>query len=144
MDYTTIRSINNKYIFVKIDGKDDRITTKKSDLVEVLEEFNNDSNFYNRMILETQKTYANVSNNLEKLEIYKKRLENIVEENKEDPLYKRGLADACFTLKYTNKEIHDTLCNLSGISMVLHDAMMQKERADKLIKQCIDTLKAIR
>ena len=144
MDYTTIRSINNKYIFVKIDGKEDRITTKKSDLLEVLEEFNNDSNFYNRMILETQKTYANISNGLEKLEAYKEQLENIIEENKEDPLYRRGLADACFTLEYTNKKIYDTLCNMSGINTVISDAMMKREHADGLIKQCIDALKAIR
>ena len=98
MDYTTIRSINSKYIFVKIDEKEDRTPTKKSAIIEVLEEFNNDSNFYNRMILETQKTYANVSNELEKLESYRKHLENVIEENKEDPLYRRGLADSCFTL----------------------------------------------
>ena len=144
MDYTTIRSINSKYIFVKIDGKEDRATTKKSDLIEVLEEFNNDSNFYNRMILETQKTYNKTSTELEKLETYRTHLESIIEENKEDPMYRRGLADACFSLEYTNRQIYDTLCNMSGINTVISDAMMKREHVDRLIKQCIDALKAIR
>src|SRR5574344_82127 len=144
MDYTTIRSINSKYIFVKIDGKEDRTTTKKSDLIEVLEELNNDSDFYNRMILETQKTYNKASTELEKLETYRTHLESIIEENKEDPMYKRGIADACFSLEYTNKQIHNTLCNMSGINTVIHDAMMKREHTDKLIKQCIDALKVIR
>ena len=142
MDYTTIRSVNDKYIFIKVDGKEDRTPTKKADLSDVLESFNNDYNFYNRMVLETEKTKVKINLELGKLLSYEKQLENIIEENKNDPLYRRGLADACFNLEYTGKKIHETLCKLSGVSAVVSDAMHKRDKAERMTKEILNALKS--
>lgn len=140
MDYTTIRSVNDKYIFIKVDGKEYRTPTKKADLSDVLESFNNDYNFYNRMVLESERTQKKINAELEKLEAYEKQLQNIIEEHKEEPLYKRGLADACFNLEYTGKKIHETLCKLSGVSAVVSDAMHKRDKAERMTQDILNAL----
>ena len=142
MDYTTITNINDKYIFIKVDGKEDRTPTKKADLSDVLESFNNDYNFYNRMVLESERTYEKINAELEKLEAYEKLLEGIIEEHKEEPLYKRGLTDACFNLGYTEKKIHEILCKLSGVSAVVSDAMHKRDKAERMTQDILNTLKS--
>ena len=142
MDYTTIRSVNDKYIFIKVEGKEDRTPTKKSDLLDVLGSFNNDYNFYSRMVLESEKTREKINIELEKLEAYEKQLEGIIEEHKEDPLYRRGLADACFNLGYTGKKIHETLCKLSGVSAVVSDAMHKRDKAERMTQDILNALKS--
>lgn len=143
MDYTTVIEINAKYIFVKNDGKEDKTPTKKADLLELLENFDNDFCFYNRMALESEKTYTRINAKLESLKIYEKRLESIIEEHKEEPLYKRGLADTCFSLKNTKENIKRTLYELSGIRMVKMDARQKENRAEKMIHIIKNILKTI-
>lgn len=65
MDYTTVIGINSKYIYVKNDEKEYKTPTKKADLLELAENFNNDFCFYNRMILEAEKTYIRINAELE-------------------------------------------------------------------------------
>lgn len=143
MDYTTVIGINSKYIYVKNDEKEYKTPTKKADLLELSENFNNDFCFYNRMILEAEKTYIRINAELESLEIYEKRLESTIEEHKEEPLYKRGLADACFKLKCTKERIKETSYKLSGIREVKMDARQKEDRAEKMIHIIKNILKTI-
>lgn len=143
MDYTTVTGINAKYIFVKNDGKEDRTLTKKMNLLELLENLNNDFCFYKRMALEAEKTYTRINAELESLEIYEKQLESTIEEHKEEPLYKRGLADACFILECTKERIKETLYKLSGIRTVKMDARQKEDKAEKMIHIIKNILKTI-
>lgn len=143
MDYTTVTGINAKYIFFKNDAKEDRALTKKTDLLELLESSNNDFYFYKRMALEAEKTYTRINAELEKLKIYEKQLESTIDEHKEEPLYKRGLADACFVLKCTKERIKETLYELSGIRTVKMDARQKADKAEKMMHIIKNILKTI-
>ena len=94
------------------------------------------------MVLESEKTREKINIELEKLEAYEKQLESIIEAHKEDPLYRRGLADVCYNLTYTGKQIHETLCKLSGISVVVSDAMHKRDVAERMIHDILNALKA--
>ena len=131
-----VRSVNTKYIFfINDEGKEDRKTTHYAELQDVLDDLQNDYYFYNRMLSETEKTYSRISAECEKLESSIASLENRINENKNDPMLKRGLADICFNYEQTQKKHTQVIMQLSGIRIVTSDTRNKLERIKRLINE---------
>ena len=131
-----IKSVNTKYIFfINDDGKEDRKTTHYAELQDILDDLQNDYYFYNRMLNETEKTYNRINAECEKLENKIASIEKRIEENKDDPLVKRGLADICFNYEYTQEKHTQVIMQLSGIRIVTSDTRNKLERIERLINE---------
>ena len=129
-----VKSVNTKYIFfINDDGKEDRKTAHYAELQEILDDLQNDYYFYNRMLSETEKTYICINAECEKLENNIANIEKRIEENKDDPMVKRGLADICFNYEQTQKKHTQVIMQLSGIRIVTSDTRSKLERIERLI-----------
>lgn len=129
-----VKSVNTKYIFfINDDGKEDRKTTHYAELQDILDDLQNDYYFYNRMLSETEKTYSRINSECKKLENSIASIEKRIEENKDDPLVKRGLADICFNYEQTQKKHTQVIMQLSGIRIVTSDTRSKLERIERLI-----------
>ena len=129
-----VKSVNTKYIFfINDDGKEDRKTTHYAELQEILDDLQNDYYFYNRMLNETEKTYNRINAECEKLENNIASIEKRIEENKDDPMVKRGLADICFNYECTQEKHTQVIMQLSGIRIVTSDTRNKLERIERLI-----------
>ena len=139
-----VKSVNTKYIFfINDDGKEDRKTAHYAELQDVLDDLQNDYYFYNRMLNETEKTYSRINSESEKLENSIASIEKRIEENKDDPLVKRGLADICFNYEQTQKKHTQVIMQLSGIRIVTSDARNKLERIKLLINEIQSVMRVI-
>ena len=139
-----IKSVNTKYIFfINDDGKEDRKTTHYAELQAILDDVQSDYYFYNRMLNETEKTYSRINAECEKLESSIDSLEKRIEENKDDPLVKRGLADICFSYEYTQEKHTQVIMQLSGIRIVTSDTRNKLERIERLINEIQAVMRVI-
>ena len=139
-----VRSVNTKYIFfINDDGKEDRKTTHYAELQDILDDLQNDYYFYNRMLNETEKTYRRINAECEKLENNIANIEKRIEENKDDPLVKRGLADICFNYEYTQEKHTQVMMQLSGIRIVTSDTRNKLERIERLINEIQAVMRVI-
>ena len=139
-----VKSVNTKYIFfINDDGKEDRKTTHYAELQEILDDLQSDYYFYNRMLNETEKTYNRVNAECEKLENSIASIEKRIEENKDDPLVKRGLADICFNYEQTQKKHTQVIMQLSGIRIVTSDTRSKLERIERLINEIQAVMRVI-
>ena len=139
-----IKSVNTKYIFfINDNGKEVRKTTHYSELQEILNDLQNDYYFYNRMLNETEKTYNRINTECEKLENNIANIEKRIEENKDDPLVKRGLADICFNYERTQEKHTQVIMQLSGIRIVTSDARNKLERIERLINDIQSVMRVI-
>ena len=139
-----VKSVNTKYIFfINDDGKEDRKTAHYTELQEILDDLQNDYYFYNRMLSETEKTYSRINAECEKLESSIDSLEKRIEENKDDPLVKRGLADICFSYEYTQEKYTQVIMQLSGIRIVTSDTRNKLERIERLINEIQAVMRVI-
>ena len=139
-----VKSVNTKYIFfINDDGKEDRKTTHYAELQDILDDLQNDYYFYNRMLLETEKTYIRINAECEKLENNIANIEERIEENKDDPLVKRGLADICFSYEYTQEKHTQVIMQLSGIRIVTSDTKNKLERIERFINEIQSVMCAI-
>ena len=139
-----VRSVNTKYIFfINDDGKEDRKTANYAELQEILDDLQNDYYFYNRMLSETEKTYSRINSECEKLENSIASIEKRIEENKDDPLVKRGLADICFNYEQTQKKHTQVIMQLSGIRIVTSDTRSKLERIERLINDIQAVMRVI-
>ena len=140
-----VRSVNTKYIFfINDDGKEDRKNTHYAELQEILDDLQNDYYFYNRMRSETEKTYSRINSECEKLENSIANIEKRIEENKDDPLVKRGLAEICFSYEYTQEKHTQVIMQLSGIRIVTSDARNKLELIELLINDIQSVMRVIR
>lgn len=129
-----VKSVNTKYIFfINDDGKEDRKTTHYAELQDILDDLQGDYYFYNRMLSETEKTYSRINSECEKLENSIANIEKRIEENKDNPLVKRGLADICYSYEYTQEKHTQVIMQLSGIRIVTSDTRNKLERIERLI-----------
>ena len=139
-----VKSVNTKYIFfINDDGKEDRKTAHYAELQEILDDLQNDYYFYNRMLNETEKTYDCINAECEKLENNIASIEKRIEENKDDPLVKRGLADICFSYEYTQEKHTQVIMQLSGIRIVTSDTRSKLERIERLINEIQSVIRVI-
>ena len=139
-----VKSVNTKYIFfINDDGKEDRKTTHYAELQEILDDLQSDYYFYNRMLNETEKTYSRINTEREKLENIIANIEKRIEENKDDPLVKRGLADICFNYEQTQKKHTQVTMQLSGIRIVTSDTRNKLERIERLINDIQAVMRVI-
>ena len=139
-----VRSVNTKYIFfINDDGKEDRKTTHYAELQEILDDLQNDYYFYNRMLNETEKTYRRINAECEKLENNIANIEKRIEEDKDDPLVKRGLADICWNYEQTQKKHTQVIMQLSGIRIVTSDTRNKLERIERLINDIQAVMRVI-
>ena len=139
-----VKSVNAKYIFfINDDGKEDRKTTHYAELQEILDDLQSDYYFYNRMLSETEKTYSRINSECEKLENSIASIEKRIEENKDDPLVKRGLADICFNYEQTQKKHTQVIMQLSGIRIVTSDTRSKLERIERLINEIQAVMRVI-
>lgn len=70
-DKEHITSVNTKYVFFKFpDGNEDRIRSRKQDLVNVLEWVHTEMYFYNRMYNETKAIYDVEKEKIDKVRHY--------------------------------------------------------------------------
>ena len=139
-----VKSVNAKYIFfINDDGKEDRKTVHYAELQDVLDDLQNDYYFYNRMLSETEKTYSRISAECEKLENNITNLEKRIEENKDDPLVKRGLADICWNYEQTQKKHTQVIMQLSGIRIVTSDTRNKLDRIERLINDIQSVMRVI-
>ena len=70
-DKEYITSVNTKYVFFKFpDGNEDRIRSRKQDLVNVLELVHTEMYFYNRMYNETKAIYDVEKEKIDKVRHY--------------------------------------------------------------------------
>ena len=139
-----VKSVNTKYIFfINDDGKEDRKTAHYAELQEILDDLQNDYYFYNRMLSETEKTYNRVNAECEKLENNIANIEKRIEENKDDPLVKRGLADICWNYEQTQKKHTQVIMQLSGIRIVTSDTINKLERIERLINEIQSVMRVI-
>ena len=69
--------------------------------------------------------------------------EVLIEENKDDPLVKRGLADICFNYEQTQKKHTQVIMQLSGIRIVTSDARNKLERIERLINDIQSVMRVI-
>ena len=139
-----VKSVNTKYIFFINDGgKEDRKTANYAELQEILDDLQNDYYFYNRMLSETEKTYSRINSECEKLENSIASIEKRIEENKDDPLVKRGLADICFNYEQTQKKHTQVIMQLSGIRIVTSDTRSKLERIERLINDIQAVMRVI-
>ena len=139
-----VRSVNTKYIFfINDDGKEDRKTTHYAELQEILDDLQNDYYFYNRMLNETEKTYSHINAECEKLENNIANIEKRIEEDKDDPLVKRGLADICWNYEQTQKKHTQVIMQLSGIRIVTSDTRNKLERIERLINDIQAVMRVI-
>ena len=131
-----VKSVNTKYIFfINDDGKEDRKTIHYAELQDILDDLQNDYYFYNRMLNETEKTYNRINAECEKLENNIASIEKRIEENKDDPMVKRGLADICWNYEQTQKKHTQVIMQLSGIRIVTSDTRNKLERIERLINE---------
>ena len=139
-----VKSVNTKYIFfINDDGKEDRKTTHYAELQDILDDLQNDYHSYNRMLSETEKTYSRINSECEKLENSIASIEKRIEENKDDPLVKRGLADICFNYEQTQKKHTQVIMQLSGIRIVTSDTRNKLERIERLINDIQAVMRVI-
>ena len=139
-----IKSVNTKYIFfINDDRKEDRKTTHYAELQDILDDLQNDYYFYNRMLNETEKTYNRINAECEKLENNIASIEKRIEENKDDPMVKRGLADICFNYEQTQKKHTQVIMQLSGIRIVTSDTRNKLERIERLINETQAVMRVI-
>ena len=139
-----VKSVNAKYIFfINDDGKEDRKTTHYTELEEILDDLQNDYYFYNRMLSETEKTYNRINAECEKLENSIADIEKRIEENKNDPMVKRGLADICWNYERTQEKHTQVIMQLSGIRIVTSDTRNKLERIERLINEIQAVMRVI-
>ena len=139
-----VRSVNTKYIFfINDDGKEDRKTAHYAELQDILDDLQNDYYFYNRMLNETEKTYRRINAECEKLENNITNIEKRIDENKDDPMVKRGLADICFNYEQTQKKHTQVIMQLSGIRIVTSDTRNKLERIERLINEIQAVMRVI-
>lgn len=139
-----IRTVNTKYIFfINGDGKEDRKTTHYAELQKILDDLQNDYYFYNRMLNETEKTYKRINAECEKLESNLSNIEKRIEENKNDPLVRRGLADICWNYERTQEKHAQVIMQLSGIREVTSDTGNKLERIERLINEIQTVMRVI-
>ena len=139
-----VKSVNTKYIFfINDDGKEDRKTTHYAELQDILDDLQNDYYFYNRMLSETEKTYSRINAECEKLENNIASIEKRIEENKNDPMVKRGLADICWSYEQTQKKHIQVIMQLSGIRIVTSDTRSKLERIERLINEIQSVMRVI-
>ena len=139
-----VKSVNTKYIFfINDDGKEDRKTTHYAELQEILDDLQSDYYFYNRMLNETEKTYKRINTEREKLENNITNIEKRIDENKDDSMVKRGLADICFNYEYTQEKHTQVMMQLSGIRIVTSDTRNKLERIERLINDIQAVMRVI-
>lgn len=139
-----VKSVNAKYIFfINDDGKEDRKTAHYTELEEILDDLQNDCYFYNRMLNETEKTYKRINAEREKLENSIASIEKRIEENKNDPLVRRGLADICWNYERTQEKHAQVIMQLSGIRIVMSDTRNKLERIEQLINEIQAVMRVI-
>lgn len=139
-----VKSVNAKYIFfINDDGKEDRKTSHYTELEEILDDLQNDYYFYNRMLSETEKTYKRINAEYEKLKNSIADIEKRIEENKNDPLVKRGLADICWNYERTQEKHTQVIMQLSGIRIVSSDIRNKLERIERLINEIQSVMRVI-
>ena len=139
-----VKSVNTKYIFfINDDGKEDRKIAHYAELQEILDDLQNDYYFYNRMLNETEKTYDRINAECENLENHIASIEKRIEENKDDPLVKRGLADICFDYEQTQEKHTQVIMQLSGIRIVTSDTRNKLERIERLINEIQAVMRVI-
>ena len=139
-----VKSVNAKYIFfINDDGKEDRKTSHYTELEEILDDLQNDYYFYNRMLNETEKTYKRINDECEKLENSITSIEKRIEENKNYPLIRRGLADICWDYERTQEKHTQVIMKISGIREVTSDARNKLERIERLINEIQAAMRVI-
>lgn len=139
-----VKSVNAKYIFfINDDGKEDRKTAHYAELQEILDDLQNDYYFYNRMLNETEKTYKRVDAEREKLENSISSIEKHIDENKNDPMVRRGLAEICWNYERAQEKHTQVIMQLSGIREVTSDTRNKLERIERLINEIQAVMRVI-
>lgn len=127
-----ITQISHTYIFSKENGKEERQQVSKETLAFLVEKFSKDYEFYTRMVVEVEEQLQVQQKKINELKAKERYLTNIIEVNKNDPIFKRELADECFELKNTQEKFLKQCFILNGINSVLADALWERENSRRL------------
>ena len=131
-----ITKITNDYIYYNKDENYIRIEITKSDLIELKSSLVSDINFYNRMIKENNDVSNSINDEIKHLQHLNERRKQYIEENQDNPLIRRGLADIIFNYDETEKEIYNLTHEMSGINRSNSKALYRLNTLEKALRQC--------
>lgn len=87
----------------------------KIELINIVSNLESDVVFYNRMIEENQEISDSIMQEIEQLKEMNEKRKRYIENNQDDALIRRGLADICFEYDTTERKIQRITCELGGI-----------------------------
>ena len=131
-----ITKITNDYIYYNKDENYIRLEITKSDLIELKSSLVSDINFYNRMIKENNDVSNSINDEIKHLQHLNERRKQYIEENQDNPLIRRGLADIIFNYDETEKEIYNLTHEMSGINRSNSKALYRLNTLEKALRQC--------
>ena len=131
-----ITKITNDFIYYNKDENYIRLKITKSDLVELKSSLATDIKFYNRMIKENNDVSNSINDEIKHLQHLNERRKQYIEENQDNPLIRRGLADIIFNYDETEKEIYNLTHEMSGINRSNSKALYRLNTLEKALRQC--------
>ena len=131
-----ITKITNDYIYYNKDENYIRLKITKSDLDELKSSLVSDIHFYNRMIKENNEVSNSINDEIKHLQHLNEKRKQYIEENQDNPLIRRGLADIIFNYDETEKEIYNLTHEMSGINRSNSKALYRLNTIEKALRQC--------
>lgn len=107
----------------------------KSELIDIVSSLESDAAFYNRMIAENQEISDCIIEEIEKLEESSERMKQCIENNQDDALIRRGLANICFEYEETERKMQKLAYELGGIIRSNARAFKRLEAIQKALYQ---------
>ena len=131
-----ITKITKDCIYYNKEESYTRVKITKSDLVELKSSLVSDIYFYNRMIKENNEVSNSINDEIKHLQHLNERRKQYIEENQDNPLIRRGLADIIFNYDETEKEIYNLTHEMSGINRSNSKALYRLNTLEKALRQC--------
>ena len=135
-DIKEVSQVNNKYIFfVFSDGTQDRKTVDINELKYLYNDVTEKMKMLDFTVKYNRDCYENAKQEVTILEKIIEGYEKYIEENKSDPMVRRGLHDVCYSLTATENKRNEISRESFGMSHVATKASDEYWRLYKLQKQ---------
>ena len=135
-DIKEVSQVNNKYIFfVFSDGTQDRKTVDINELKYLYDDVTEKMKMLDFTVKYNRDCYEDAKQEVVRFEKIIEGYEKYIEENKSDPMVRRGLHDVCYSLTETEKKRNEILRESFGMSHAATKASDEYWRLYKLQKQ---------